>query len=400
VVDVRVTDHIADVPGPDWDSLVGDEGFYLSYDWLRYVETEPHERSRYLLARDEGRLTGALVLNWLDEPATVRYRPGHFADLLGIDGRTLLAGATRGYRTTLLLAQPEAGDDQRAHQAREPGADGRGRTLGALLVGALSAASGDGCAGIVLPFLTTATLTELAGVVPVRAGFDLPEAELISAGLDLDTYTARASRRVRNKIRADRARFAGAGWTIRVRSLRECWRDAARLLYQLQRKHGHDEQTLAVYESRLADQARELGGRGVVFCCEDDEGMAGFALFYQWRSTFYGRSAGFDYDRLRGGNEYFVTTLCEPIDYAARHGMTVLHLGAGSWQAKGYRGAVMRPLWSAFIPADGADNDPGLDLVNAATAARWAADIADHGITIDAEEWLAPEKLAGVSGPS
>lgn len=272
MVDVQMADRLADVSRPDWDSLVGDDGFYLSHDWLRYVDTEPHERSRYLLATQGGQLTGALVLNWVDDPATIRYRAGHFADLLGIDGRTLLAGATRGYRTTLLLQQPGAADDPHAHHARGPDADGRGRTLAALLRAALSAAHEDGCAGIVLPFLTTGALVELARVARVRAAFDLPEAEVRGCGQGLNAYVAQIRRRVRTKISADRRRFAEAGWAVRVRSLDECWRDAARLLYELQRKHGHGESELAVYERRMAGQACELSGRSVVFCCEDEDG--------------------------------------------------------------------------------------------------------------------------------
>jgi hypothetical protein len=48
-------------------------------------------------------------------------------------------------------------------------ADGRRRTLAALVRAALSVAEQHGCSGIVLPFLTTAALIELAGVAHVRA---------------------------------------------------------------------------------------------------------------------------------------------------------------------------------------------------------------------------------------
>ena len=60
---VAAAETIDGVPSGDWDRLVADEGFYLSHDWLRYVETEPNEDSRYLLARDDqGTLVGGLVL--------------------------------------------------------------------------------------------------------------------------------------------------------------------------------------------------------------------------------------------------------------------------------------------------------------------------------------------------
>ncbi|MBO0804623.1 MAG: hypothetical protein J2P25_16305, partial [Nocardiopsaceae bacterium] len=103
---IRAAERLADVDGAGWDALVGDDGFYLSYDWLRCVEAEPYQRSAYLLATDSGTLTGALVLNWVREGFTARYRAERFAGLLGIDGGTLVAGAVRGYRSTLLLARP------------------------------------------------------------------------------------------------------------------------------------------------------------------------------------------------------------------------------------------------------------------------------------------------------
>ena len=392
MVDIRQADRLADVPGPDWDALVGDDGFYLSYDWLRYVETEPNERSRYLLASEAGRLAGALVLNWADDPLTVRYRPERFADLLGIDGRTLLAGGSQGYRSTLLLAPPGDGGTD--------GADDRRRTLAALLQAALSAARSDGRDGIVLPFLSTGALAEVAGVARVRAAFELPEAEISDCDQGLDAYTERMTKRVRKRIRSDRARFAEAGWTIRECKLEDCWPDAARLLHRLQAKYGHTERTLTEYERTLAGQARELSDRSVVFSCEDDDGTAGISVCYRWRTTLYGRLVGFDYDRLRGGHEYFTTAIYERLEYAARHGVTRLHLGVGSWQAKGYRGAVLRPLWSAFIPAGEQDDGPGLDLVDGASVHRWLAEIAKHGIRIDHAEWQEPLKLSAAEAPA
>jgi predicted N-acyltransferase len=382
MVEVRIADRLAEVSGPDWDSLAGDDGFYSSYDWLRYTETDPRQRSRYLLASDAGLLTGALPVYWVDDPEAPMIRADRYAQMFGFDGRMLVAGATHGYRTTLLLGQHEAGD--------------RSETLTALVRGALSVAREDGCAGIVLPFLTTGALIDLAGVARVRAAFERPEAEINSSGLDLETYTAKATRRVRSKIRADRARFAQAGWTIRVRSLADCWHDAYPLHYQLQSKYGISWQ-LSYYEDSLSRQARLLGGRSVAFCCEDDAGLAAVALYYRWRDTMYGRLAGFDYDRLRGASEYFATTMYEPIEYAAGHGVTRLYVGGGSYQAKGYRGAVIHPRWNAFIAAGEADDDPGLELVNSATAAQWAADFTEHGIGLDEGEWYAPGRLAGVS---
>ena len=398
MVDVRAVDRLADVPRLDWDALVGDDGFYLSYDWLRYVETEPSQRSRYLLATEASRLVGALVLSQVHDALTIRYRAEHFADLLGIDGNALLAGGSQGYRSTLLLGQP--GVEGAGGMDGAGGTESRGRVLATLLRAALSEAHDDGCAGIVLPFLTTGALAEVARVAQVRAAFEMPEAEITCGGEGLDDYVERASGGVRRKIKSDRERFDRSGWTIRERRLDDCWPDAARLLFLLQSKYGHTELTLADYERVLAAQARGLADRSVVFCCEDNGGIAGLAVCYRWRSTLYGRLAGFDYDRLRAAREYFTTGLYAPLQYAARHGIQLLHLGPGSWQAKGYRGAVLRPLWSASIPCGESDQNPGLELVNGASVRQWMAEIMEHSIRINDEEWHKPVRLAAGRRPA
>jgi uncharacterized protein len=380
---IQATDRLADVAQEDWDGLVGDDGFYLSHDWLRYVEAEPYERSRYLLCMDSGAPAGALVLSWVDDAATVRYRPEHFSELLGVDGGTLIAGATRGYKSTLLLAQSAAN---------------RGEILAELLRTAISVAREEGRAGVVLPFLTTGTLAEVASVARVRAAFDIPEAEITDCATSLEAYAERASRRVRLRIRRECAKFAEAGWAIRERNLEDCWEEAARLLFRVQLKYGHQDRTQRELENWLAGQARDLSSRSLVFTCEDNSGIAGIAVFYQWRATLYGRLVGFDYSRLRDAYEYFNVTTYAPLRYAGKAGLRRLHLGVGSWEAKAYRGAELRPLWSAVIPVDTEKDAPGLDLLNDTTVLRWITDIGQRGISIDETEWRLPAELAAASG--
>lgn len=385
---IRTVGRLADVAREDWDSLVADDGFYLSYDWLRYLEGESSDRSWYLLCMDSGILVGALVLSRVDNVVAPMYRAGRFSELLGVDGTVLVASGTRGYRSNLLLA-PSAAD--------------RREILGELLAEAVRVGRQEGCAGIVLPFLTTSALAEVASVARVRAAFEAPEAEIMDCAASLDAYAAHASQRVRQRIRAESARFAAAGWVIRQRRLDDCWEDVARLLYNLQRKYGHED-TQQVLDNALAGQARNLSSRSVVFTCEDDRQVAGATVCYQWRTTLYGRLAGFDYGQLRGAFEYFNTAIYAPVGYAGETGLRRYHLGLGSWEAKAFRGALLRPLWSAVIPVNaGTGSRSGLagsqagrlDLVNDATARSWMADIAKRHIRIEEAEWRLPAELAG-----
>jgi predicted N-acyltransferase len=379
---ISVIDRLDDVTEPQWNRLADDGSFHLSYDWLRYIESEATEQPRYVLARDGEDLCGALPLYRVLEPYRPLYRGEHFSDLLGFTGEALVAGACRGFHCTLLLPG--------AHEAPD-----RQATLAAVVERARQEAAGEGYAGLVFPYLTTEALRGLAEVAQVRAAYDMTEAEMVVASGGFDAYVEQAPRRVRSKLRSDRDRFERAGWTVRERDLADCWPDVARLLDNLQHKYQHTEKTRADHERVLAAQARHMGADSVTFSVEDDDGIAGLAVFYRWRSTMFGAVAGFDYDRLRNGREYFNVTVCAPLEYAAKAGIERLHLGVASWEAKGYRGALLRPLWSAFIAASpaGAAEPPGLDLVNDEAARQQAAEIIKRGIQMSPPEWQPADRL-------
>jgi uncharacterized protein len=399
---LSVIDRIEETGKPDWNRLADDDSFYLSYDWLRYIESERTERARYLLATDGGVLRGALPLYRVLEPYRPLYRGEHFSELLGFTGEALIAGPCRGFHSTLLLPGPAPVPPVPPGTATD-----RLATLAELIDAARRLAARDGYAGLVLPYLTTGALLDVAKVAGVRAAYDMAEAEMAVVSGGFDAYLEQAPRRVRGRLRADRERFARAGWVTCERDLADCWQDAARLLDNLQRKYEHTEKQLADHERVIEGQARHMAADSVVFSAEDDGGTAGLAVFYRWRNTMFGALAGFDYDRLRDGREYFNVTMCAPLEYAAKAGVQRLHLGVASWEAKGYRGALLRPLWSAFIPAaqaaqasraSRAGEPAGLDLLNAAQAQQQAAEIGGRGIRICAEDWQVTSRLSRRTG--
>jgi predicted N-acyltransferase len=374
---IRTSERLADVALPEWDRLVPDDGFYLSYNWLRFVEGEPTIDARYLLALDGDVLRGALPLYRKRAQPVQRYTAEHFNGLLGVEGDYLLAGAIRGYQSALVLTPDAADSDE---------------TLAALLQSAAAVAADEGCTGVVFPFLTTPALLKVAQVATVRAAFDIAEAHFTGCADGLESYCARARGRVRRRIRADRARFSRAGWHVAVRRLDDCWQEAAQLLFNLQLKYGRTERSASQFERTLARQAEMLSPQSVVFTCEDEQGAAGLVVCYRWRSTLYGRLAGFDYPRLRDAREYFNLAYYEPIEYCRTDGTERLHAGVASWQAKGFRGAIMRPLWTAFLPVGTACGKPGLDLMGTGRAHLY--ELAGHGIAYELPDWTDPEKFA------
>jgi hypothetical protein len=377
VTDIRVVDQLEDVAKADWDRLVGDDGFYLSYDWLRFIESEQLTTARYLLASDSGILCGALPLYQPRRELRSAHDPEHAVSKLGLSGEYLIAGAMRGFRTALLVAPDRPG-----------GADD---PLPALLETAAELAAKEGYAGVTLPYLSTSGLLDLARVIEVRASFHAAEAEFVGCGDGLQSFSAQVRHRVRSKIRSDRARFAEANWQVLILHLDECWQDAVQLLVKLEGKYGNAPRTAGL-ERTLSSQAKLLSPASVVFACADEQGIAGLALCYRWRSTMYGRIVGFDYDRLRNGCEYFNLAFYEPIEYCRGAGLDRHHAGLTAWEAKGFRGALMRPRWSAAVAAGSAAGKPRLELVG--TGEEHLAEFANRHISYDPAEWAMPVQFA------
>ncbi|MEU8779974.1 hypothetical protein AB0D01_39665, partial [Streptomyces sp. NPDC048606] len=68
------------------------------------------------------------------------------------------------------------------------------------------------------------------------------------------------------------------------------------------------------------------------------------------------RLNGLDYERLPDADVYANLTVHQPLRHCYDRGLTRLHLGTGSYDAKCRRGASVRPLWAV---AGGAQ--PGTD---------------------------------------
>jgi hypothetical protein len=74
-----------------------------------------------------------------------------------------------------------------------------------------------------------------------------------------------------------------------------------------------------------------------------------------WASEFRGsltlRAAGFDYDVVSpAAAQYFILTICQPLRYAAEHGLSEVHLGRDAYAAKVRRGAEVSLLWGVELP--------------------------------------------------
>ena len=265
---LREVDRVADLSPAAWDRLAGPGGFYLSHAWLRLLEEQPLVSARYVAAFVGERLVGALPLYCVESEPNPWYRPERYRDLLGVDGDYLLAGARSAYRNTLLL---------------DPGL-APGRAAGVLeeLVGAgLRTAASLGLAGLVLLFLTSGACATLARSAPLALALDEVEAEFPRCEGGIPGYLASLGHNRRRNVRRELAAFAEAGWELGEEDLHGCWRDVARLLANVQQRHGHRSSVRGL-ERLLERQAAVVGDRSVVFTCRDENGaLAGAALMFR-----------------------------------------------------------------------------------------------------------------------
>jgi uncharacterized protein len=353
---VRIT-SVDEVGAAEWDALAGDEGFYASHAWLRFVESRvPVE---YAVAAAGGRVAAALPLYRVAHEPNAWYDPRRLAALVGADEPVVLAGSRAGYRSTLLAAGPDE------------------------LAAALEEALASVAAPLVFPFLTSRALAELAAVAPVTATFDTVEAELAECGDGLDAYLARLGRDRRNKVRRELRVFRESGLRAGVRRLDECRRELAPLLANVQRRYDRPADA-AVLAALLEAESATLAERSAVFTGEADGHLVAAFVAYRFGSGLFGRLAGFDYDRLPGAFEYFNLGVYEPVAYLAEHGLRSLHLGIGSWRAKAFRGATIEPLWTALVRTRGR---PGVKLVHPERVAEWLERLEAGRHSFDPAAW-------------
>jgi uncharacterized protein len=365
------TDSLDHVERGEWNRLADGDAFYLTHGWLRRLEDKADRTVRYALLRRGGSLVAALPV--YDVPAeSGAYDPARLAGLTGLAGPVLIAGAGRGQHNQLLLA-PELSE----LDARE--------AVIALARTALTFAAERGASGVVFPFLTTDSLRRLMAAEPVRVAYDDVDVQITGLRDGLPGYLAALPGARRRRIAREMRVFEAAGWHVREERLGDCWSELAALLFQVQEKYGHAP-NVDRYRALLRRQADLLDDVSVVFGIREPDGrLAGAMLGYRWRDCLYARLVGFDYARLRDAMEYFNVTYYQPIEYASRHGLSRLHLGPGSYEAKLLRGAELRPLWTVALPTRGAADHALLNWP--AAASEVAARFGDHPRALPFEHW-------------
>lgn len=363
-VTVDRLDSIGDADPGAWDRLVGSDGLYQSHAWLQAVEKDNTATARYLVARAGEVVVGALPVYHVHHEASPSYSGDRFRGWFGTGGDVLLAGARRGYRAEILLADGDAGS--------------RVEVAARLIEAAAETARAWGLPGIGFYYAPSATADIVSRVAPTRVAFMSADSVIEGIGGGIAALLARSPGKLRAKVSREMRRFDEQAWVTRHEPLAECLDEVSHLVSRVEARHGHVSPDLLL-KRLMKRELRFAGGRDRLVTCRDaDERLLACAVNYEWRDTLISRAVGLDYERLGTSFAYFNVMIYRSVQLAAGWGLHRLNLGQAS-TVKVERGGQCRPLWGLLVePARRAPQGPwgsagAGEVVNPAWMDAWFA---------------------------
>lgn len=341
-----VTIHTAIEEIQPWDEVSAPAGFYSSSSWLRLVH---QPGTRYLAVREAGAVLGVLSCVLAREPGGLPpySDPAHLlagapeesslpGDLLQ---PALFCGAARGYSNRLLV---------------RGGLDGatRRQVLGRLVAAVLDLGRREGARVVAFGYLPVAEAKELADLDdrlrPVFAESECFLGPLVA----FDDYLARMSSHLRHTAKRSLRRFDASGLRIDQRRLSEVMSPLAELIAEHERRYGVPctvQECVEDFELRIAlgleDQTR-------VFCAWQGDKLVGGTVFFVQGQTYYAREFAGAAEVPREAGMYFSCMIYEPMRAAFAAGITEIHYGLATLDAKVQRGARVRPLAFVLAPSE------------------------------------------------
>nr|AAK56494.1 unknown [Streptomyces clavuligerus] len=352
VTDVVAVPDAAALPTSGWPALVGPEDFFQTPRWLAVQERNSGTTMDFLVRRRAGRPVAALVTAWGDDsvpwllarPDAMLTRalegegehPGaeaRLADTAGGDPASLLPSLVCGGRhlgRTRPLAAPDALPSD----------------VEALVAEAERLAKERGAATVCFPHVDDRD-GALIGLLRSRGYVSHPSAHY--AWLDIppggwDEFLADMTKHRRRRVRLERRALDAAGIEVRIEPLtQEIVPRLGELDCNLLRKYGNPaspEHSAGL----LSWIAQVMGDDVMVSVARKDGVIIGFGMVLRSRARgreeWFGHRAGFDYEAQGRLPLYYDVLYYRVLEAAAREGVTVLHAGIGSVEAKLARGCL------------------------------------------------------------
>ncbi|WP_405936845.1 GNAT family N-acetyltransferase [Streptomyces sp. NBC_00726] len=327
-----------------WEALLSGDDFHLSRRWLELAERTTAAPIRYLTRHRGEELEGALVTVVGDRDAPwVLARPDTLLAACAAEGREGAAGllAETGDPAALLPSLVCGGRHMgRSRLLLRDGAPDD--TADGLLDRAERHARSVGAASVAFPFVDErdTALRELLERRGYRRHASGRYARLPLPAGGLDGYLAALPGKRRRRAQADRRQLSAAGITSSLAPLDRA--DIPRLAVleaELMAKYGLD-WAPANTEAALHGIADLMGEDALVSRVTGDGEIRGYAVLLRHRDQWYSRQTGFDYAYQGRLPLYFEALYYRPALEAPAHGVTGIHYGLGSEEAKRSRGCL------------------------------------------------------------
>ncbi|GGV01254.1 hypothetical protein GCM10010495_10370 [Kitasatospora herbaricolor] len=360
--EVNGTSRAAELDAREWDGLVGPQDFFLSHRWLGSVEDTAGVPMEYFTLRRDGRAVAALATALADgaEP----WKLGRTDSLLeycaaeGFPQAEAFRAGLPGPAGPALMPGLVCGGRHLGRTRVLCGAEATRADVAELVRRAEDAAAARG--GRSVAFLYVDEDDTLLGEVLDERGYDSfvsgRHSRLDVPAGGFEEYLARLSAHRRRRILAERRAVRAAGVEVRLEPLAAApLPRLAELETRLLAKYGfadwRPEQTELVLHSVL----ERFGDDAVVSLAVADGTVQGFGLQLRHGDQWYAHRAGFDYDFQGRLPLYYEVLYYHLVQQAPAHGVSVIHYGLGSEEAKRSRGCRATTQRCYVLRPDAAD---------------------------------------------
>ncbi|MFE7480809.1 GNAT family N-acetyltransferase [Streptomyces sp. NPDC057552] len=332
-----------------WDTLLGPEDFFLTPPWMRVLHDSAGAWMRYFTAHDGERPLAAVPVVLATDRSPwalgrtdllLRHAAGESMD--GAAGLTEELGGDAALDALMPSMMAGGRHLGRTRLLTGPGA-GPG-TVHALLARVEEQAVAEGCRSAALPYVD-ASDTLVRGVLEERGYRRCVSGEfatLTHPGKGFTEYAMSLPSRRSRRVRSERRHIEASPVEIDLAPLRR--EDVPRLAAletELFGKYGMTGWDPKRSEAVLDAAFHHLGEKALVSRAVLDGRIIGFGLVLSHGSDWFAHRAGFDYEAQGKLPLYYELLYYTLADEAPAHGVSRVHYGIGSTEAKVSRGCVL-----------------------------------------------------------
>ncbi|MFJ7302084.1 GNAT family N-acetyltransferase [Streptomyces sp. NPDC099088] len=349
--DVRPVADAAGLPGAGWDELLGAEDFFQTSRWLAVQERNSGTTMDFLMRHRDGDPVAGLVAAWADDSVPwLLARPDAMLARALEDGGTPEAEAVlrevAGGDPAALLPSLVCGGRHLGRTRALAGPHAGPGDVEALVERAEQLARERGAASVCFPHVDVrdAALVDLLHARGYRSHLSAHYAWLPVPPGGWDEFLANMSKHRRRRVRLERRALAEAKVEVHLEPLTKALAPRlGELDCNLLRKYGNP--ASPEHSTGLLSWISEvMGDDAMVSVARQDGAIIGFGMVLRSRARgeeqWFGHRAGFDYEAQGKLPLYYDVLYYRVLEAAAREGVSVLHAGIGSIEAKLARGCL------------------------------------------------------------